>query len=590
MTKIITENFRVGIAKDFYESFIYKNDSSVNAFESELTTYNSDNSLSLTNTHIDDITDMTKKQIENVNFEDIFYIMASSIDSNTDIQNTQKEKREFLRRVIFGNKIDHSNMKYIFTNNSWTSNTVYDSFDDTVDIEDLNMFVSVLDGESGEGPYKIFKCIRNTGLPSTVEPSTSNLDSIGEVTLSDGYTWKYMFEVSASDYIEHGIVNGLPYVANNDVIDSAVENISDIVIENAIPNQFSDYIIGTSNNSTDTIVPSTIESVTLDNLSSNRYEIIIKTSIDIRTEDDAYVGMYLRIIDPGQAKAVYDILDTAVLPGNTNKLSVYVESDIDLKNVSPSLSNKSCDIVPKIEVSKTNGEQCIAYGELNSQGTLSYIHFVNKGSEYKYASAKLILPPALETQAKTELRVVVSPTGGHGSDPISEMGMSRISVVTNFYTDDLTNTPASNYYTKIGIVKNPTFKNEEYNQTFDNRISIIANTDFTSTVNKNYYVSQEVGDEVISARIHDLSYDSNTDQTTFYLVDYIGDFIGNFSASDAEIKESMISTQVESVTINNVSNTNIYNAFSGEILHFIDFDPIERREDRREKVKFIFDF
>jgi hypothetical protein len=69
--------------------------------------------------------------------------MASSMDRQATIANTQKEKREFQRRVIFGNRISDSDIRYMFYKNNWISETVYDDFDYQEDITLVNSIVTV---------------------------------------------------------------------------------------------------------------------------------------------------------------------------------------------------------------------------------------------------------------------------------------------------------------------------------------------------------------------------------------------------------------------------------------------------------------
>ena len=156
MAKVVTENFRVESTNEFVDSFADANGNN-------------------------------------------YYIMASSVDEDSTIANTQKDIREFQRKVVFGNKIDSSNVRYMFNIKPWVTGTVYDIFDDTQDMSTKNFYVTVLDGTINETSYKVYKCLRNNnGAPSTDSPPTSELDSEYEITSGDGYVWKYLFDVSAS--------------------------------------------------------------------------------------------------------------------------------------------------------------------------------------------------------------------------------------------------------------------------------------------------------------------------------------------------------------------------------------------------------
>jgi len=58
-------------------------------------------------------------------------------------------------------------------------------------------------------------------------------------------------------------------------------------------------------------------------------------------------------------------------------------------------------------------------------------------------------------------------------------------------------------------------------------------------------------------------------------------------------KDTLVGLTTETVTINSSSGSITYGTyvpFSGELLHFVDFAAISRDADRKEKIKFVFDF
>jgi hypothetical protein len=279
------------------------------------------------------------------------------------------------------------------------------------------------------------------------------------------------------------------------------------------------------------------------------------------------------------------------------------------------ISGKTFKLVPKIEISQSDGTQALAYGIIDKDGTLVKIGYKNRGSDYKYAKATLVLPGFLAAStAVTELRCVVSPTGGHGSNPINEMAMSRLSVITNF-SGTSTTVPDTGTYTKVGLVKNPSFiarvngnllaDNAENPESFDNRLVVTlqnvdsVDSDYTADVvvstETPLSISQQISDsglgEKIEAIIHEVEYDAVNDKTLIYLVDYTGAFSSKFTTGEVIINGSTmrINTESPSDGISRLGD-NQYSAFSGEILHFLDFDPITRILDRKEKIKFTFDF
>jgi hypothetical protein len=194
------------------------------------------------------------------------------------------------------------------------------------------------------------------------------------------------------------------------------------------------------------------------------------------------------------------------------------------------------------------------------------------------------------------------------------MAMSRLAVITNFSGESDTipiTIPNTNTYTKVGLVKNPTFTNGLYPASFDNRATIVLSGNQSTLALKDYYVQQYVtaagvsrsapsvgqtlgiGEERISARIHETVYNSIANTTTIYLVDYYGNFESSFVSGAIYVKPTESSTTATQLSINNASTDVVYGKYApytGEILHYVDFQAITRQSARKEKIKFIFDF
>lgn len=607
MAKIITENFKVETTKEMFSTFTSKNDTIAANFLTGLNTYVANNAgVTLTTDQKNEIQDIVEGQLATNIPVASYYIVGSSIDKANAILNTQVEKRDFQRRVIFGNKVSEDNIRYMFYKNAWLTGTIYDDFDDTQDMSTLNNIVTV---SNSEGDYEVFKCLENNnGSASTSTPSFTGVDpnSYEQIFSGDGYVWKYLFTVSAGDDIVFGTNDSLPLpypsYGNTDVIAAAKENISQIIIENTQINLFQQYRFGPSNNTTDSSTvsfQSIVQSATSANVADIRVRATPKAGFSLYTGNDSYKNMYLLQTDSSGAMTVYDILSSST-PNSP-------DLDIDLKinttdGNSPNLfKNDIFQIVPKINVTRStpSGTPCVAYGIIDQFGTLKRVAFKSKGSEYKFATATLALPTAVATnytpaQAAT-LRCVISPTGGHGSDMISELAMSRLAVITNFSGEDVA-IPDANSYTKVGLIKNPSFTDSTLPTQFDNRTTIVISGDHTATALAGYYVQQTVAldttnNEVITARIHESVFSGGN--TTIHLVDYYGDFKNTFQTGIISVKANLSTTTASTLTINNASTDVTYGKYSpytGQVLHFVDFDPIQRQATRKEKIKFIFDF
>ena len=609
MAKIITENFKVETTKEMFSTFTSKNDTIAANFLTGLNTYVANNAgVTLTTDQKNEIQDIVEGQLATNLPVASYYIMGSSIDKANTILNTQVEKRDFQRRVIFGNKVTEESIRYMFHKNAWTSGTIYDDFDDTEDILTTNNVVTV---SNSEGDYEVFKCLENNnGGPSTASPSFAGIDpnSYFEIISSDGYVWKYLFTVPSGDASVFGTTDSLPLpypsYGNTDVIAAAKEEISQIIIEDTQINLFQQFRFGpatTIDNSSLVSFQSVVESTTSQTVADIRLRATPKSGFSLYEGDNFYKNMYLlQTKSPGNV-IVYDILSSST-PDRDGM-------DIDLKinttngNNPTFFKSDKFEIVPKISVTRSTstGTPCVAYGVIDQFGTLKRVAFKNRGSEYKFATASLALPTPIATDytpsQAANLRCVVSPKGGHGSDMISELGMSRLSLITNFSGEDVA-IPDANTYTKVGLVKNPSFTDSTFPAQFDNRTSIVISGNHTATAVAGHYVQQTividtVNNETITARIHESVYSSVTQKTTIYLVDYYGDFKNTFQTGSILVKANLATTTASTLTINNAS-TDVtygkYSPYSGQVLHFVDFDPIQRQAARKEKIKFIFDF
>lgn len=611
MAKIITENFRVETAKEIFSSFTSQNETIATNFLAGLDSYvANNNSVTLSTAQKDQIQDIVEVQLnENIPVAS-YYIMGSSIDKASSVKNTLAEQRDFKRRVIFGNKVTDENIRYMFYKNAWTTGTVYDDFDDTQDTSTVNSIVTV---SNAELDYEVFKCIENNnGSPSTSSPTFNGIDatSYEQIYSADGYVWKYLFTVRRADDRVFGTDDSLPlpYPSYGDtkVIAAAKESISQIIIEDTVTNLFSGYRFGDPeiDNDISTVKLKGFAGTSTSNIQELTLEIIPKAGLTLDSGTDSYKNMYLVQTSKGDSVntfngvTVYDVLSSTTADNKTIK--VLINSTISTFD---GFDAFTFQLVPKINVTRSTstGTPCIAYGIIDKFGTLKRISFKSRGDEYKFATATLALPSGLSNlytpDTAATLRCVISPPGGHGSDMISELSMSRLSVITNFSGDDIA-IPNANTYTKVGLVKNPSFIDNTLPTGFDNRAVITVAGDQRSGAVAGKYVTQTVAldssnSETIVARIHESVYSTTTSKTKIYLVDYTGNFKNKFQTGSIKVKDSLSDTSSTTLNINNAS-TDVtygnYSPYSGKVLHFVDFDPIQRQAARKEKIKFIFDF
>lgn len=127
----------------------------------------------------------------------------SPLQANTSTISTY----EIWNNMIAGKKITGNDMRHAIPRFNWTTNTVYNAYDDRTDSKDLksanNNFFVVTDD------WNVYKCIANNyGANSTSKPASilNNTD----FQTSDGYVWKYMYTVSSEERLRFVTNDYLP--------------------------------------------------------------------------------------------------------------------------------------------------------------------------------------------------------------------------------------------------------------------------------------------------------------------------------------------------------------------------------------------
>lgn len=96
--------------------------------------------------------------------------------------------RRYRSEMVFTKKISPSDVSLAIPRIDWTSGTVYDQWDHTVDMLGKQFYVLTED-------FNVYKCLYNhQGSPSTVKPYGTFFTPI---ETADGYIWKYLYNIPA---------------------------------------------------------------------------------------------------------------------------------------------------------------------------------------------------------------------------------------------------------------------------------------------------------------------------------------------------------------------------------------------------------
>jgi hypothetical protein len=124
----------------------------------------------------------------------------------------QENHYKIYDQIIGLKRVTSSEIRGVIRTNTWTSGTTYDIYRDDYGniVSQVGAVTTYIQSNNFEqklyetnfyvitSEYKVYKCLaNNNGSASTVEPSSTNN---APFTLSDGYTWKYMYTINANDF------------------------------------------------------------------------------------------------------------------------------------------------------------------------------------------------------------------------------------------------------------------------------------------------------------------------------------------------------------------------------------------------------
>ena len=131
---------------------------------------------------------------------------ASPPSPTDSVANTHYEN---WRDMIAAKKITSSDVSHAIPRKNWTNNTNYFAFtDNTNTLHSQDFYVMT-------GDFNVYKCLSNSDSnASGTEASTSTVQPTGTgtsiISTTDGYKWKFMYQIPASDALKFVTPNYIP--------------------------------------------------------------------------------------------------------------------------------------------------------------------------------------------------------------------------------------------------------------------------------------------------------------------------------------------------------------------------------------------
>jgi len=454
---------------------------------------------------------------------------------------------------------------------NWTANTKYRQYDDTSDVVDLvtaNTSLNLKPMYVITSARNVYKCLANSaGANSTVEPTGDYTTSNGNIATSDGFIWKYLFNVKPSNKFLNN--DWVPAPSSIDVLDYGVN--ASGVLEGELTT-----IVVTSNGSnyresTNVRVDSFVSGQTTLRLANTALTLAVFSVPALSNLANMAIsgtgipsGSYITAI--ANANGLITLSSsTSGTGGNANNITistrVYIDGDGVGAVANAVLSNTS------ISVAKANAN-------------IARVNVTTIGTNYSRANA-LIYGSGTGATA----RVIIAPKFGHASNPAKElMSNTTMFSIRIGEIDSSENGLISNdtSFRQITVIQNPykyssnnrvegSNANTVISQTTD--LSVIAGTSYTL----NEFVYQ--GSSSTNATAYGFVNAQSTNEVRLIKV------TGTFSTGLPLVG----ATSGVSRTVTGITNPEL-KPYSGDLLFIKNAVKTDRSDGQAENIKLTISF
>ncbi len=527
-----------------------------------------------------------------------YFVFASSINNVSTSLNSAASSKLFLEKTLFGKKISASDVKYMIPKRIWAPGVVYDQYDDTKDLTTLDFYV-ISEPDSESGDYNVFKCIDNNAGGISIDKPTYDSDlSLSNYILrtSDNYIWKFMYSVKSSEYSFYRTKNLFPIIDSTSVQQIAKTGIDLIIVENP------------DNNNGYESLSSTINTIGSDVSGSKRIFINVNSGETFNPTNGYYKDYSFYVSSSnGVTSKLYTITNSGIRNSDQRPYVEIANYNGEITNIGTVVWSYS--ILPRVEI-VGDGAGATAIPIMNGSKIKS-VKILTNGVNYTRAIARIVKPnlgfePASSASGDVtcKLRVVKSPgahfgaSTGHGSNPAIELNSRYILLTTELTgVDDLV-IPTSNTYSKLGLVRNPTFTSAT--TIFDNRIKVRVSSVNQLAVGNIITQSGVSGITTFRGIIHAIDDINNF----IYLTEFFGPYFDQSETTNFYLSSDYIDPARPLVSpagnIDIVANTiepidtGVFNPKyvqnTGLVMYMTDFEPVERSNNLTEQYKFIIEF
>lgn len=488
-----------------------------------------------------------------------YYAFASNpVSVNTIVSDTNDDYSstfEYNWNMLFGKKLSNTDIVHMIKNNPWTSNTVYDKYDNNSNtVYDNSNYYVVSDPITVGGYYHIYKCLdNNNNSTSTINPSSiATPTQATSFVTSDNYLWKYLCSVSYSDYNKFASTEYIPVYANS-TIQSQAGNTSCGVETIHIINPGSGYN-GYHSGKIQAVVNNTL----------------MQIASDASTTDHFYDNAAIYLTNDSSPSA--QLLKIENYESNSTGRWVYLTTESNTAAITPFVTDYK--ISPDVVIETDGVTETKAYCTINTtSNSINSIIILEKGTFVSWANVK-IETSILAGGENVNLYPIVSSSGGNGFDPINELNIQALGISFSFNNSE-SNTISDNIlYNKIGIIRDPHILNANFTKG-----DLYSNSTFSSLLKATVTPSHtfSVGEIIKGDSSYAIGKVAFSNTTEVHIV-------GDMHFTDDETVSNSSSANITSISISEISD--IYKK-DLKPLYVQNIDNVTRANNQSESYKII---
>ena len=481
--------------------------------------------------------------------------VPSSPDTLTD---TTAAEKYIWNNMIAAKKVTGNDVEFVIPRIDWTANVTYRQFDDTITLDTLltsNSIANIYSYYAINSERNVYKCLSNNlSSNSTVEPLGTNLGNKGIIETADGFLWKYMYNIQASNKFLSNVWLPAPISISqteyNGSSNATIDNeITTIVVTAAGSGYFNTNANVSSFNTSCSVL--TVEaSVDMANL--------IVTNMGV-SGNGITGNTYITAVDLVNRKINLSYATSSSGGGTSNTLSFKTRVVID-----------------------GDGSGAVATANL-SGNTIGSITLTSYGKDYNYANVNIY---GTSTGANVATaRAIIGPKYGHGYNPARELGGHNVMIALKVGEGDTTEgniISANTSFRQYGLLRNPHKYGENTAVTYANANSVISQTTaITLIAGSNYQVNEFV-------------YQGTLASPTFsgYVESYTSTVVSLTNVKGSITLGSVLKGTVTNPTGRTVSSVDYpeFEKYTGDILYNENIVAIQRVAGQAENIKFVVKF